>query len=78
MNETGRISISYYDVFGRLVKTAMVKNYYSFDENDFDNITQMPSNAELVITAKYVYDEWDRVIEHMTVKIDQRIILMIF
>lgn len=63
MNETGRINISYYDVFGRLVKTAMVKNYYSFDESDFDNITQMPSNAELVITSRYVYNEWDRVIE---------------
>lgn len=62
-SETGRISCEYYDVYGRLVKTAFIKNYLSFNSASFDNISQMPSNAELVVTARYVYDDLDRVIE---------------
>lgn len=63
ISETGRISCEYYDVYGRLVKTALIKNYSSFSESDFDDIYQMPSNAQLIITSRYVYDDLDRVIE---------------
>ena len=63
ISETGRISCEYYDIFGRLEKTALIKNYYSYSPLNFDDIYQMPSNAELVITSRYVYDGLDRVIE---------------
>ncbi|MDO5397741.1 MAG: RHS repeat-associated core domain-containing protein [bacterium] len=63
ISPSGKISCEYYDVYGRKYKTALIKNYEDFTASDFDNITSVPADAELMVTGTYVYDNFDRLIE---------------
>ena len=62
ISQTGKISCNYYDVYGRLAKTAVVKNPSVLTNlSNLDSIYQMPSNVQLQVTASYTYDDLDRV-----------------
>ncbi len=62
ISQTGKISCNYYDVYGRLAKTAVVKNPSVLTNlSNLDSIYQMPSNVQLQVTASYTYDALDRV-----------------
>lgn len=63
IDQTNKASIQYYDLLGQNYKNAIIKNMTSLSSVDWNNIAQLPSNTQLVITQTNEFDDLGRVIK---------------
>ncbi len=63
INQENKAQISYYDLYGRNYKNAFIKNMSSLTDTDWNNIVQLPSDTQLVITQTNEFDDHDRIIK---------------
>lgn len=66
VDQDNKASISYSDLRGRNYKNAVIKNFSDLvSDINWESITSLPSNAQLVITETNTYDDLDRLIKTM-------------
>ena len=59
----GHVSCNYYDIKGRLVKTAILTDYGDlFENNNTAQIYSLPSNVQMIVTGTMEYNELDQMI----------------